>query len=46
MAYHVIIFGADINSFVHIDSKYKDVLFLGEGSTRGIDDIKSKAEAK
>ena len=46
MAYHVIIFGADISSFVHIASKYKNRLFLGGGSTKGIDNTKSKAEAK
>ena len=33
-----IIFGADMTSTLHIDSKNKDILFLGEGITQGLDD--------
>ena len=34
---NVIIFGADMNSSVHIDNKNKDILILGEGPTLGLD---------
>ena len=34
----VIIFGADMNSYVHIDNKEKDILILGDGPTQGLDD--------
>ena len=40
----VIIFGADMISFVHIDNKAKDILILGEGPTQGLDDIKLTVE--
>ena len=33
---NVIIFGADMNSSVHIDNKGKDILILGEGPTQGL----------
>ena len=42
----VIIFGADMNSSVHVDNKGKDILILGEGPTQGLDDTKLTAEAK
>ena len=31
-------FGADMSSSVHIDNKGKDILFLGEILTQGLDD--------
>ena len=43
---NVIIFGTDMSSAVHIDNKNKDILILGEGSTQGLDDTISTAEAK
>ena len=46
MGRNVIVFGADLNSFVHIDNKGKDTLILGEGPTQGLDDITLTAEAK
>ena len=33
---NVIIFGADMNSFPHIDNKGKDILILGLGLTQGL----------
>ena len=42
----VIIFGADMSSFSHIDNKGKDILILGEGPTQGLDDTTLTAEAK
>ena len=33
---NVIIFGADINSSVHVDNK-KDILILGKGPTQGLE---------
>ena len=42
----VIIFGADMSSFVHVDNKGKDILILGEGPTQGLDDTTLTAEAK
>ena len=35
-----------MNSSVHIDNKYKDILILGEGPTQGLDDTTLTAEAK
>ena len=35
---NVIIFGADMSSFVHVDNKNKDILILGKGPTQGLDD--------
>ena len=46
MGKNVIIFGADINSSVHIDNKGKDILILGEGPTQGLDDTTLTTEAK
>ena len=43
---NAIIFGADMNSSVHIDNKRKDILILGEGPTQGLDDTTLTAEAK
>ena len=42
---NVIIFGADVTSFVHVDNNGKDILILGEGSTQGLDDTVFTAEA-
>ena len=41
----VIIFRADMSSSVHIDNKGKDILFLGEILTQGLDDTKLTTEA-
>ena len=41
---NVILFGADMNSFVHIDDKKKDVLILVEGPIQGLDDTTLAAE--
>ena len=35
---NVIIFGVDMSSSVHVDSKKKYILILGEGPTQGLDD--------
>ena len=43
---NAIIFGADMNSSVHIDNKRKYILVLGEGPTQGLDDTTLTAEAK
>ena len=43
---NVIIFGADMSTYVHIDNKNKDILIIGEGSTQGLDDTTLTAEAK
>ena len=43
---NVIIFGADMSSFVHIDNENKDILILGEGTTQGLDDTTLSVEAK
>ena len=32
-----IIFGADMSSSSHIDNKKKDILFLGKGTTQGLE---------
>ena len=42
----VIIFWVDMSSFVHIDNKGKDILILGKGPTRGLDDTTLTAEAR
>ena len=42
---NVIIFGADMNSSVHIGKKGKDILILGHGLTQGLDDTTLTAEA-
>ena len=46
MGRNVIIFGADMNSSVHIDNKRKDIFNLGEGPTQGFDDTTVTTEAK
>ena len=46
MGKNVIIFVADMNSFVHVDNNGKDVLILGEGPTQGLDDTTLTAETK
>ena len=46
MGKNVIIFGADMCWSVHIDNKSKDILFLGEGPTKELDDITLTEEAK
>ena len=35
-AQNVVIFGADMNSSIHIDNKGKDILILGLGPTQGL----------
>ena len=46
MGKYVIVFGADMSSYVHVDNKNKDILILGEGPTQGLDDATLTAEAK
>ena len=46
MGKNVIIFGADMSSSVHIHSKGKDILSLGEGPSQGLDDTTLTAESK
>ena len=41
---YVIIFGADMSSFVHVDNKKKDILILGEGSTQRLGEHSLTAE--
>ena len=41
-----IIFGADMNSSVHVDNKGKDILIYGKGPTQRLDDTTLTAEAK
>ena len=43
---NVIIFGADMISFMHVDNKGKDISILGERPTQGLDDTTLTAEAK
>ena len=43
---NVIIVGADMSSSVHINTKGKDSLVLGEGTTQGLDDTTFTAEVK
>ena len=45
MGKNVIIFGADMSSFVHIDNKIKDILILGEEPKQELDDTILTAEA-
>ena len=45
MGRNVIIFGADMNSSVHIDNKGRDMLILGEWPTQGLDGTTLTAEA-
>ena len=42
---NVIIFGAYVNSSLHVDNKNKDILILGDGPTQGLDDATLTAEA-
>ena len=46
MGKNVIIFGADMSSFVHVDNNEKDILILGEGPTLGSDDTTLTGEVK
>ena len=46
MERNVIIFGANMRSSVHVDNKNKDILILGEGATKGLDDTTLRVEAK
>ena len=46
MGRNVIIFGADLSSSAHTDSKGKDILILSKGPTQGLDDTTLTAEAK
>ena len=46
MGKNVIIFGADMSSYVHIDNKNKDILILDEGPTQRLDDTRLTTEAK
>ena len=41
---NVIIFGANMNSAVHVDNKKKDILILGKGPTKGFDGTTLTAE--
>ena len=41
---NVTIFGADMDSSVHIDNKKKDLLIFGKGTTIGLDDATLAAE--
>ena len=43
---NVIIFGADKSSSMHVENKGKDILILGEGPTKGLDNNTLTAEAK
>ena len=45
MGKKVIIFGAYMSSFVHIDNKGKDILILGKGLTQVLDEATLAAEA-
>ena len=43
---NVIIFGADMSSSVHFDNKKNNILIIGEGPTKGLDDTTLTAEKK
>ena len=43
---NAIIFGVDKSLSVHIVNTKKDILFLGEGATQGLDDTTITAEAE
>ena len=43
---NVIIFGDDNSSSVHIDGRNKNILFLGEGPTQGLDNATITGETK
>ena len=42
----VIIFGADMSSFVYIDNKEKDILIYGKGPTQGLNNAMLTAETQ
>ena len=46
MGKKVIILGVDMNSFVHIHNREKNVLILGKVPMRGLHDITLTVEAK
>ena len=46
MGKNVIIFGADMSSYVHVDNKGKDILTLGERPTQGLNDTTLTAETE
>ena len=46
MGKNIIIFGANMNSSVHIDNTNKDILILGEGPTQGLGGTTLSVEAK
>ena len=46
MGKNVIIFGADMSSYMQVDNKGKHIFILGEGPTQGLDDTTLTAEAK
>ena len=41
---NIIIFGADMNSSIHIDNKGKDILIVGKGLTQGLGEHSLTAE--
>ena len=41
---NVVIFGADMGSSVHTNNKNKNILILGKGETKGLDNISLTAE--
>ena len=43
---NVIIFRADMSSSVHVDNKGKDIVILGEGPIKGLDDTTLTAEER
>ena len=43
---NVIMFGADMSPFMHVNNKGKGILILGEGPAQGLDDTTLTAEAK
>ena len=43
---NVIIFGVDNSSSVHLDSRNKNILVLGEGPTQGLEDATIIVEVK
>ena len=45
MEKNVIIFTADMTSYVHVDNRGKDGLIPGEGPTQGLDDTTLTAKA-
>ena len=43
---NIVIFGLDMSSSVHADNKTKNILVLGQGNIKGLDDTTVTAEAK